>query len=181
MRNDRVDNAGYWVIAVIAVMALLIGLLSGCSSPLADAGFAVQREFHKTVTSFGLVAQNFNAKASIMADKKHMIQRKLQAVELAMAYDRAKDPDGNLVLSPAEFAELTALILEGQHAIEVSQSQWSRVSDGFRDTLQLLRTINTSTMTTAEAIHETEASVQAFANKVVQTLSGLIAVAGFAL
>lgn len=176
----RSSTVGYLICMAILCFYVLSAFI-GCTSPLADASFSVQQEFHRTVVSFGLVAQDFSAKATIMADKKHMIQRKLQALELAMAYDRAKDADGNLVLTPEDFAELTALVIEGQNAVATSQSRWSRVSEGFRDTLQLLRTINTSTLTTAEAIHETEASIQVFTQKVIQTLGGLMAVAGVAL
>ena len=176
----KFDNVPYWG-GVVLLSALFTWALAGCTSPLADASFAVQRDFHFAVTSFGLVAQDFKAKATIMADKKHMIQRKLQAVELAMAYDRAKDADGNLVLSPEEFAELTAVIIEGQHAVVTSQSRWEQVASKFQETVVLLQSINTSTMTTAEAIHETEKSIQAFTQKVVRVLGGLIAVGAFAL
>lgn len=161
--------------SLLVVLVVVLLLCTGCTSPLADASFAVQRDFHFAVTSFGLVAQDFKAKATIMANTKHQIQRKLQAVELAMAYDRAKDADGNLVLSPEEFAELTAVIIEGQHAVVTSQSSWEKVSSKFQETVVLLQSINTSTMTTAEAIHKTEKSVQALTNQVVQVLGGLIA------
>lgn len=176
----KFDNIPYWF-GVVLVFVMLFLALGGCSDPLSDASFEVRQEFHRSITSFGLVAQDFAVKADLMVAKKHKIQRRLQAVEFAQAYDLAKDANGNLVLTPEEFTELTAAILEGQHAIVTSQAQWQKVSGGFRDTLQLLRTVNVTTMTTTEAIHATKKSVQALTNRVLQALGSLVAAAGFAL
>jgi len=172
-------NFGYFLLAGMLILAIF-SLLNGCSSPLADASFQVQQEFHHAVTTFGVVALNFSDKATKMADAKHRIQRKLQAVELATAYTRAQDADGNLVLTPAEFAELTSVIIEGQHAVVTSESRWASVRDKFAETTHLLGTVNISTLTTAKAIHEMEKSIKAFTNQVVQAIGGIIAASGFA-
>ena len=174
-------NFGFrYVVLVAVLLAIFVMVVSGCSSPLSDASFAVQREFNHAITTFGVVALDFSTKATKMADAKHRIQRKLQAVELAGAYTRSQDAEGNLVLTPAEFAELTSAIIEGQHAIATSESRWVTVLDKFSESTRLLGTINTSTLTTAKAIHETEKSIKAFTNQVVQALGGLIAASGFA-
>lgn len=181
MQKDRSFNRGYLVIAGVALVVMALGIFGGCSSPLSAASFAVQQEFHGAITEFGLVAQDFAAKATIMADKKHAVQRRLQALEMANIYAREADEDGNLVLTPTDFAELTTAILDGQHALVTSEARWTTVLDKFLETTRLLGTINTTTMDTAKVIHEVEASIQAFTTQVTRVIGGIVAASAFAL
>ena len=180
MHNDRRFNRGYSVSASIVLVVMALGIFGGCASPLSDASFAVQREFHGAITQFGLVANDFAAKATVMADKKHTIQRRLQALEMANIYAREADENGNLVLTPADFAELTTSILGGQHALVTSEARWATVLDKFLETTRLLGAINTTTMDTAKVIHEVEASIQAFTTQVTRVVGGIVAAAAFA-
>ncbi len=180
MENDRRFNRGYLMIAAIALIAMALGIFGGCASPLSDASFSLQQEFHGAVTSFGLVANDFAAKATIMVDKKHKLQRRLQSLEMANIYAREADENGNLVLTVEDFTELTTSILEGQHALATSEARWQTVLDKFLETTKLLGTINTTTMDTAKVIHEVEASIQAFTTQVTRVVGGIVAAAAFA-